>query len=281
VAFEQRTPLDGKWGNLNGAVDALATVLNSPQFATFPVITGTAQYVPIVLADDTNRVQETVWVTAHTDGSSAVTVVRGREGTAARTWTDGSLWRMAPTYRDLIPAYANRAGLPADGHVGMRAYLLDEGVTVQKTAAGWPSAAWKHGWTQAAGPAPHNTLTVISGLAAVAGSGNIATFAAGALKLNRAGEWSVRLGAYSVYDGNGTSEIRLEWPSGAFFPDSNIVDRRTRMTGYGTLQQSVAWTDYVTKAQADQPITPNVFQANAGSATVNCYYALAATYLGE
>lgn len=139
--YDQRLPLDGRFGQLSGGVDALATSLTSADFAGLPSDLSTVKYVPIVLADDSQRLFEVVWVTGHSAGSTTVTVIRGREGSTARSWGAGALWRCGPTSRDAQPLYANRAALPADAHLGMRAFLLDEGRPVVKGANGWAIAS--------------------------------------------------------------------------------------------------------------------------------------------
>lgn len=134
--YDQRTAADNRFGQLTAGVTSLDTTLTSPDFASLPSDLTTTKYMPITLADDAARVAETVWITGHSAGSSAVTVLRGREGSTARAWATGSAWRMAPTVRDLLPAYT-RATLPGDAHIGMRAFLTDESRTVEKVAAGW------------------------------------------------------------------------------------------------------------------------------------------------
>lgn len=134
--YDQRMALDYKFGQLTAGITSLDTTLTSPDFASLPATLSSTLYVPITLADDAARLFETVWVTGHSAGSSAVTVVRGREGTTARAWATGSAWRCAPTVRDTIATYT-RATLPGDPHLGMRAFLTDEARTVEKIAAGW------------------------------------------------------------------------------------------------------------------------------------------------
>lgn len=137
--YDQRTAVDDKFGQLTAGVTSLDTTLTSPDFASLPSDLTVTKYMPVTLADDSARTYETVWITGHSAGSNAVTVVRGREGSTARAWATGSAWRMAPTVRDLLPGLT-RATLPGDGHLGMRAMLTDEGGRVViKTEAGWQS----------------------------------------------------------------------------------------------------------------------------------------------
>ena len=111
-----------------------------------------------------------MWVTAHGSGASTVTVVRAREGTTARSWTSGAPWRCAPTIRDIVHT-KTRATLPTDAHLGYRAALTDESVTVERTVAGWSTpigggtTGRRHGWAQTNASCPHGTtFQVVSGL---------------------------------------------------------------------------------------------------------------------
>lgn len=137
--YDIRTVLDYRFGQLSGGVDSLATTLTSPDFATLPSDLTAVKYLPIVLADDSLKVFEIVWITGHAASSTSVTVVRAREGATARAWGAGALWRCAPTRRDVQQDYATRAALPADAHLGMRAFIVSENGAVQKTALGWRS----------------------------------------------------------------------------------------------------------------------------------------------
>lgn len=136
-----RQVVDDRFGALSGSVNAFATSLTSPDFSALPSGLSTVRYVPLVLADDSLKVYEVVWVTSHSEGSQTITVVRGREGSAARSWGTGSLWRCGPTTRDVVSSYANRAALPTDAHLGMRAALIDEVRVVEKVNAGWKDTA--------------------------------------------------------------------------------------------------------------------------------------------
>ncbi|GJF04965.1 hypothetical protein [Pseudonocardia sp. D17] len=135
--YDIRCPIDDKFGQLSAGVTSLDTTLTSPDFASLPSDLSVTKYVPMTIVDDSARLYETVWITGHAAGSSAVTVVRGREGTTARAWATASVWKCAPTVRDVISTWT-RATLPGDAHLGMRAQLQDEsGRIVEKTAAGW------------------------------------------------------------------------------------------------------------------------------------------------
>jgi hypothetical protein len=134
--YDQRQGIDAKFGQLTAGVTSLDTTLTSPDFTSLPSDLSATKYVPITLADDSARTYETAWITAHSAGSSAVTVIRGREGSTARAWPTGSVWRCAPTVRDTLAAYT-RGTLPGDAHLGMRAILTDENRVVRRATSGW------------------------------------------------------------------------------------------------------------------------------------------------
>lgn len=144
--YDQRVQLDDRFGQLSASVVASATLLRSPEFTTLPSDLSATRYLPVVLADDSasTKTYEIVWATGHVEGSDALTVVRGREGSTARVWGPGTAWRCAPTARDVPLSVANRAGLPADAHLGMRCLIRDDtsdnagrARVVEKVSAGW------------------------------------------------------------------------------------------------------------------------------------------------
>lgn len=134
--YDQRAVLDYRFGQLSGGVTSLDTTLASTAFVSLPSDLTVTKYMPIVLADDSLGLYEVVWVTAHSGGSQSVTVLRGREGSSARAWAAGTTWRVAPLTRDTV-SVLTRATLPADPHIGMRAFLTDENRLVEKVTGGW------------------------------------------------------------------------------------------------------------------------------------------------
>jgi hypothetical protein len=132
VAQEYRQIVDGFYGQLAGAVTAVATSIVDAAFTTLPTITGTANYVPLAFTDSTLHLTEIMWVTAHAAGSSTVTVVRAKEGTTARAWTTGTPFAQAETRRDgLLPVTSGT--IPSDLHVGARWVETDTGLVKTKT----------------------------------------------------------------------------------------------------------------------------------------------------
>jgi len=141
VTYENRLPINYAFGQLTGAAAISDTTLTSTDFAT-GLSTGlsTTNYVPMTLQDPSTKLYEIVWVNAHTASASTCTVVRGKEGTSARAWGTGTLWTVAPTLRDGVLPVANRAALPADPHVGLRAFIQDEQVVVERTLTSWAAS---------------------------------------------------------------------------------------------------------------------------------------------
>jgi hypothetical protein len=142
MAQEQRLHKDYLFGVLALQATISDTTLSSTVFATLPTITGTKQYLPLVLHNQATGLFEIVWVTAHAAASQTVTVVRGKEGSTQQAWPAQTQVLDAPTWRDLL-IQTTFAALPADAHLGARAVATDlgtNGVVMEKTPAGWGPA---------------------------------------------------------------------------------------------------------------------------------------------
>lgn len=140
MTYESRLNLNYTFGTLNAAASSSDTTLSSPDFGVLPPTLSTASYVPITLQDPGLKVYEIVWANAHAAGASTVTVVRGKEASAARAWPAGTLWTVTPTLRDGVLPVATRSALPTDPHGGLRCYLQDEQLIVELIqGVGWVS----------------------------------------------------------------------------------------------------------------------------------------------
>jgi hypothetical protein len=139
LTYESRLPVNYAFGVLTSAAAISDTTLTSADFATrLPSGLSTTTYVPITLQDPSTGLFEIVWANAHTAAATTCTVLRGREGTSARAWGSGTLWVVAPTLRDGVLPVANTAALPADPHVGLRAFLQDTQTRVEYVLnVGW------------------------------------------------------------------------------------------------------------------------------------------------
>ncbi|WP_295819202.1 hypothetical protein [uncultured Deinococcus sp.] len=283
ASYDQRVLLDYRYGNLSGGVNAFATTLVSDQFATLPSDLSTTKYLPLVLADDSQKLYEVVWVVGHSAGSTTITVIRGREGSSAQAWGAGALWRAAPTARDYLVPYATRAALPVDAHLGMRAEIIADGTIVVKTPSGWtdetPLDGRLHVWRQITSSGVNcaaSTITQLKALQPVSGyQPGIATYppsgGSGELLLNRPGLWTLRLNAISDYTAAGYSQIQLSWVGGAFGFADSLTDKRLRGAGYagaGGLAQDLWWEGWVNAAEAAAPITAFITQNNTAGASI-------------
>jgi hypothetical protein len=135
--YDTRRVLDYRFGQLSASVTALDTTVQSAAFASLASDLSAEKYIPIIIADDALGLYEVVWLTAHSASSQSVTVVRGRESSTARAWASGTLWRVAPTIRDVQGTVATRGALPTDAHVGMRVMVEDEDAIVTRVSSGW------------------------------------------------------------------------------------------------------------------------------------------------
>jgi hypothetical protein len=129
-------------GALGTAATISDTTLNSSAFAVLPTWTvGDNRAMPLTLQNPATGMIEIVWGTAHTAGSSNITVVRGKEGTTAQAWPLNTLIGCNDTLRDQL-AYGPSSGRPADPHVGMRWIDTDTKQEVVHTEmAGWQAGA--------------------------------------------------------------------------------------------------------------------------------------------
>lgn len=132
MANEYRWQLDYMFGTLTQAISTSDTTLQSAEFAGLPVISTGATYFPITLINLATHIRETVWVTAHTSGSTSVTAVRAKESTTAAAWPVGTPWILAPTTRD-VTSISSSTSLPSDAHVGHSVVLNDKGEVREKT----------------------------------------------------------------------------------------------------------------------------------------------------
>lgn len=284
MAYEQRTPLDYRFGQLTATVTSLDTTLTSAAFASLPSDLSAAKYLPITLADDSLGVYEVVWVTGHTAGSTAVTVVRGREGSTPRAWSQGAVWRAAPLARDTLTVLS-RASLPTDAHTGMRVMLADENQVVEKGPDGWMSpfgsgAPRRRILNQTIGLAG-NTETKLTALSQVAAPHNVgpATYSGGNVYLNRAGFWRLTLEGSSSFSSYGWFYLLMRWASDTGPWPGDQSNRQTLPNGFAIVKSD--WLGYVTATQAAMALGLFANRARDGqTANENAYVQFTAEYLG-
>lgn len=288
MAYELRRPIFDLSGSLAASVastDAQITGAGS-LFTGLPTDLSTGLYLPLVLANDGLGKSEVVWATGHASASPTLTVARGREGSSPVAFDAGDVVRCSPTLRDVVAGYASRAQLPADPHIGMRALLLDEQLVIERTLAGWNDSAplqaaskRKHHWQQTAGiinQARVGLLTTGISSAQVGTAGDIATFTAGKLRLNRPGHWALAAAMFSGSNTNRTQGVELRWPNGAF-PFGQSLYQINGAFGNDNSLQNAFWSGYVNAAQAVIDIE---FYVTASITLSGCQYDVTAEYLG-
>jgi len=288
--YDQRSPLDFRFGQLSGGVTSLDTTLTSTSFATLPSDLSVTKYMPLTLADDSTGVFETVWITGHAAASSAVTVIRAREGTTARAWAQGAAWRCAPTVRDALSTLT-RATLPSDAHLGMRVILSDEGQVVEKGPSGWVTpfgsgAPRRSLWNASGVSLPQDTEVNLGSMAPNTYTTSPATQSGGAYYLNKGGYWHLRLGSFVDHTAAHSLALGLRWAAGTPSPTPWPGDEASKgyapagFAGAGAIQITTSWLGYVTAAQAAYGITAFARSVANPSATLGGYFQFLAEYLG-
>ena len=297
MTYDFRVAVDYSYGTLSAGATSLDGTLNSERFRDLPSDLSTEKYLPITLAEDTARRWEVVWVVGHGPNSSAIEVVRAREGTTAGTWPTGSSWRCAPTARDgtvTTGADVIYDRYP-DPHIGMRAVLIDVPKVVQYTDTGWQDAAphkggRMHGWKQVGAPAAHGVLTKITGMGAY-GPNAIATYGTsgaknGTVTVNEPGVWSIIFMIQSIaYTAPTMMEARIEWPGNQQSNGAQTGRTNQNQTAYANAHHValvLSWTGYVNEDQATSPISFFVKQYNPfGHVVGGLDYYVVMYYLGN
>ncbi len=247
--YDQRLLLDNRFGQISGAVVANATVLTSDDFASLPSDLSLTRYLPLVLADDSAKVYEIVWATGHVEGSKNLTVIRGREGSAARQWGAGTAWRHAQTARDGISTVAARTALPGDAHLGMRCMVRDEVRIVEKVPSGWRAtdAIFGH-MGRTAGIQSNTGVTVMTAAQKLQGGMAVSN---GGLQVPIAGSYLVTIRAYATGStGRYTAALRVNGAAPAQGPA--VQASKPDANDYSTMASSavdLAAGDVLTLAQ--------------------------------
>lgn len=274
MAYEQRRLLNNLSGTLAARAVASDTQITcqggapgiSNVFAALPTDLSSALYTPLVLANDATGKFEVVWAVGHATASPTLTVIRGREGTDAQTFEVGDVVRCSGTVRDFGITVANRAALPGDAHIGMKAFVISDNVCVERTAFGWSDTtladepARKHRWNQSGVgvTAPGGLVSGLSG-GQLNASGKYATMSNGALLLNQPGDWVVGLCMYGTSQTARNQGVEMRWPDGAFpggigsLFDVGGVQGGSSPVGNGL--NMVMWEGYVPPAAAAKPIS--------------------------
>jgi hypothetical protein len=155
------------------------------------------------------------------------------------------------------------------------------GTWVSHTAAA--NANGQHGWFGSGAPT-HNTEPQVTNWTAIAGNATIATNGgASGVLLNRAGRWSVHAWMFSDLATDRYCHLRINWPSGGFRANPDVVQGDHPQGGYagaGFSWVHVNWQGWVTSAQAAQAIKLYIYQSTSTGAAVTFNYYLDLHYQG-
>lgn len=114
----------------------VATTINSAGFVDLPVVDTTNHLILVLDPLETNGPAEIVRVTAHTNAATSLTVVRGAEGSAARTHVLGTTWFHGPVATDYDDLYTSGAR-PTVPYTGMKIYETDTVRNMLYTGTAW------------------------------------------------------------------------------------------------------------------------------------------------
>lgn len=144
----------------------------------------TTRYLPLVLLNATTRAYEVVYATAHTTGSTVLTVARGKEGTINTAWPAGTLVLSGPLARDVLYA-ALSTNMPSEPFVGMRVKRHDTGDVVERVKQGvWAPSAGLSLASEVSGTFAGGNPTAGSAILTRSGTGGGTTSATGGLSTN-------------------------------------------------------------------------------------------------
>lgn len=155
MANEQRVRYNVYQGTiLDNPLTTTSTVITSTNFATLPAVSNT-QHLVLVLnpsgASVPSSSAEVIYVTSHTSGATAVTVVRAREGSTASGYNSTATWVHGPLVSDHAPTIVDtNASLPASGGLpfeGQLGWLMDANTLKVYDGAAWQNVYYPGAWT--------------------------------------------------------------------------------------------------------------------------------------
>lgn len=118
-----------------------ATTINSAGFVDLPVVDATNHVILILDPQEVGGTAEIVRVTAHTAAATSVTVVRGQEGTTARSHVFNTTWMHGPVASDTSLSDVTSGTRPSVPYTGELIYETD--TNSQKV---FSNAAWFEAW---------------------------------------------------------------------------------------------------------------------------------------
>lgn len=137
MANENRRRNDCVAGVLGSTLSAASTTMTSAGLASLEAISSTEHAVIVIDPGRTAGAPETVWVSAHTASSTSAKVIRGREGTSARTHSSTERWVHAPTSYDFPLVRTSTSRPSADVYEGQIVYEDDTNELVVYNGAAW------------------------------------------------------------------------------------------------------------------------------------------------
>ncbi len=102
-----------------------ATTINSAGFADLPVVDATNHMILVLDPLEVGGTAEIVRVTAHTAAATSVTVVRGQEGSVARSHVFGTTWFHGPVASDWVLSDVTSSTRPSVPYEGEFIYETD------------------------------------------------------------------------------------------------------------------------------------------------------------
>jgi hypothetical protein len=102
-------------------LSSTATTMDSAGLANFPTVINGETYAAVTIYDQTGTITtpEVVWITAHASGATSATVLRGQEGSTARSHGQGEAWVNGPTTLD----YAQQLLAPPQNYFAGQEYF--------------------------------------------------------------------------------------------------------------------------------------------------------------
>src|SRR5206468_9825845 len=100
MANEKRVRTNFIGGNVDVTLASGGTTLSSAALASAPVVDTTNHMAIILDPQGTGGTPEIAYITAHSSAATTATILRGQEGSSARSVTSGLKWAHGPTVRD-------------------------------------------------------------------------------------------------------------------------------------------------------------------------------------
>lgn len=114
-----------------------ATTINSPGFVDLPTVDATNHLLLILDPLEVGGTAEIVMVTAHTAAATSVTVIRGMEGSVARSHVTGTTWFHGPVASDFALSDVTSSTRPTTPYTGELIFETDTKKLMGYTGTNW------------------------------------------------------------------------------------------------------------------------------------------------